>query len=62
MRTFGIWVFGLLASAFIGGLLASLMDGEYSTGPGHAPIGVVAAMLTFACARLWFGQSSKISN
>ena len=62
MRTFGIWDFDLLASAFIGDLLASLLDSPYNTGPGNAPLGVVAGMLTFACVRLWLGQSPKNSN
>jgi hypothetical protein len=63
MRTFGIWVFGLLASAIGGGLLASLLDtNPYNSGPGNAPLGVLAGMFTFACVRLWLGQSSKNSN
>jgi hypothetical protein len=63
MRTFGIWVFGLLASALFGGLLASLLDtNPYTSGPGNAPLGALAGMFAFACVRLWLGQSSKNPN
>jgi len=61
MRTFGFWVLVYLPVAFIGGLLASLLDGPYNSGPGNAPLGVVAGMLTFACARLWLGQAGGAS-
>jgi len=63
MRTLGIWLFGLLANAIVGRLLASLLDtNPYSSGPGNAPLGVLAGMFTFACARPWLGQSSRISS
>ena len=59
MRTFGIWVFGLLACCTLGGLIGSRIESGYSddTLPGFF-VGVFA----FACLRLWFGQSHKISN
>ena len=57
MRTFGIWVCGLLACGTLGGIAGSRVETGYSddTLPGF----FVGA---FACLRLWFGQSSKISN
>jgi hypothetical protein len=60
MRTFGIWVFGLLASTIIGALIGSRFDDGYSSNMGFWSF--IAGILTFACLRLWFGQPRKISN
>jgi hypothetical protein len=60
MRTLGIWVFGLLASAIAGGLIGSKFDDGYSSSSGFW--GFLAGVLAFACVRLWLGQSSKNSN
>jgi len=56
-RTIAIWVFGLLASAIIGGLVASRLEPAYSNDWGVW--GALAGMLTFACLRLWLGAPSK---
>jgi hypothetical protein len=59
MRTLAIWVFGLLASAIIGGLLASRLASGDPSSPLGDPFGVglyfgvPAGMLSFACIRLW---------
>jgi uncharacterized protein YcfJ len=55
MRTFGIWVFGILASAIIGGLIGSRMD-DRATGDLETILGILAGVFTFACVRLWLGQ------
>jgi uncharacterized protein YcfJ len=55
MRTFGIWVFGILASAIIGGLIGSRLD-DRSTGDLETILGILAGVFTFACIRLWLGQ------
>jgi hypothetical protein len=60
MRTFGIWLFGLLASAIIGGLVGSAFNGPY--GGDNGVWGALAIMLAFACVRLWLGQARKTSN
>ena len=60
MRTVGIWVFGLLASAIIGGVIGGVLDGPYSYDRGF--LGVFAGMFTFACARLWLGQQAQGSR
>jgi hypothetical protein len=56
-RTIAIWIFGLLASAIIGGLVGSRLEPTYSDGWGFW--GVLAGMLTFACLRLWLAAPSK---
>lgn len=48
MRTTAIWIFGLVASAIIGGLAAARL-----TLDDYAVLGVLAGMACFACARLW---------
>jgi uncharacterized membrane protein YfcA len=55
-RTIAIWVFGLLASAIIGGLVGSRLATSYGSDEGFW--GVLAAMFAFACIRLWLGGSS----
>jgi hypothetical protein len=61
MRTFGIWVFGLLASAIVGAIVGSHFD-DIVHPRDMGFWGALASMLGFACLRLWFGQSPKISN
>jgi hypothetical protein len=50
MRTFGIWVFGILASAIIGGVIGSRLDDN----PGDLIVifGILAGVFTFVCIRL----------
>jgi hypothetical protein len=57
MRTFGIWVCGLLAALLIGGFIGSQFDNAYS--PVWGFWGAIAAMLVFACARLWATSNRK---
>jgi hypothetical protein len=57
VRTLGIWVFGLLASLFIGAMIGSQFDHSYSSDMGVS--GAIAGMLAFTCLRLWLGQSPK---
>ena len=50
MRTVGIWVFGLLASAIIGFAIGAYFQRPY--GPsGGALWGMIAALGIFTCAR-----------
>jgi hypothetical protein len=51
MRTFGIWVFGLIASAMIGGMAAN-----YFMGRDMDVFGGLTGMAVFACARLWLAS------
>jgi hypothetical protein len=52
-RNIGIWIFGLLASAIVGGFAASLFDKDYAD---HSAFwGVLAGVFGFACLRLWLG-------
>jgi hypothetical protein len=55
MRTFGIWIFGLLASAILGALIGSKLGSEYNNDSGF--FGLLAGAFAFACIRLWLGQS-----
>ena len=58
LRTIGIWVFGLLASALIGGMIAARLEtGFYSR--GSESWGAVAAMCAFACLRLWLAPKNS---
>ena len=57
MRTFGIWAFGLAASAFFGALIGNKLGNEYSSDGGFT--GFFAGAFAFACIRLWLGQSKK---
>jgi hypothetical protein len=51
MRTFGIWVFGLLASAIIGAIVGSRFD-DIVYPKDFGVWGALAAMFAFACGRL----------
>jgi hypothetical protein len=61
MRTFGIWAFGILASAIVGGIVGSRFD-EYYSGGLNMILGVLAGVFTFACIRLWLGQWREASD
>jgi len=56
-RTVAIWIFGLLASAIIGGLVGSRLEPMYSYDWGVW--GALAGMFAFACLRLWLAAPSK---
>jgi hypothetical protein len=58
IRSIGIWVFGLLASAIVGGLAGLRVehDPPYSI---DWLWGILAGMFTFACVRLWIGGTPK---
>jgi hypothetical protein len=60
-RTIAIWIFGLLASAIIGGFAGSLAGrlGGMSPYAGTELWGALAGMFTFACFRLWLAAPSK---
>jgi heme/copper-type cytochrome/quinol oxidase subunit 3 len=60
-RTIAIWIFGLLASAIIGGLVGSRLEPAYSSNDWGV-WGALAGMLTFACLRLWLAAPSKNSK
>jgi hypothetical protein len=57
MRTLGIWFFGILASAIIGGLIGARLDTGYDNSGGFS--GFFAGAFAFACIRLWLGQSRQ---
>jgi hypothetical protein len=54
MRSFFIWLTGILASAIVGGLIGNLLDPNPYNGAGFW--GGCAGILIFTCARLWLGQ------
>jgi hypothetical protein len=60
MRTFFIWLTGILASAIVGGFIADTV----STNPysGNGVWGALAGPLIFTCARLWLTQSHPSST
>lgn len=57
LRTMGIWVFGTLASGFIGAILgdALLHQIDYDSGSNEVR-GCLAGILLFACLRLWLAS------
>jgi hypothetical protein len=62
IRTIGIWIFGLLAAAIIGGFLGSAYAEHFypHNSDGLEPIfGVIGGMCVFACLRLWLAPKSK---
>lgn len=61
MRTFGIWLFGILASAIVGRIAGSRFE-TVSTSGAMVLLGMLAGIFMFVCLRLWFGQARKISN
>jgi hypothetical protein len=59
-RTIAIWVFGLLASTIVGGMVGSRFD-TYST--DNAFWGMLAGIFGFICLRLWLaGPRAKSSG
>jgi hypothetical protein len=59
VRTIAIWVFGLLASALIGGLIGGLGDAAIRNIGWGAPIGALAGIFGFACLRLWLAAPAR---
>ena len=56
MRTFGIWLFGILASAIIGGVIGGVAGSrldDIGTGELMIILGMLAGVFSFACIRLW---------
>ena len=58
MRTFGIWIVGLLVSAIFGGLIDDRLYTGVSNDLGF--FGILAGAFAFACVRLWLGQPRQI--
>jgi len=52
-RAIGIWIFGLLASAIVGGIMGGKIPSGYDD---EAVSGALAGMFAFACIRLWLGE------
>lgn len=61
MRTFGIWLFGTLAAAIVGGIAGSRFETS-STSGAMVLFGILAGVFAFACVRLWLGQGLINSN
>jgi hypothetical protein len=61
-RTIAIWVFGLLASAIAGGLVASRLTPQYSDDTVWGMFGILGGMFAFACIRLWLAHPRKIQG
>jgi hypothetical protein len=60
MRTFGIWLTGLLASCLIGGFAwTQIANSDRS---GEPIFGAIAGMLVFACVRLWIAPRRNIKR
>jgi hypothetical protein len=65
MRTLAIWIFGLLASMIIGGMIGAQLDvlalrNEYSFNDhNNAVFGILAGAFIFACLRLWLAAPTK---
>ena len=57
MRVIFIWIFGLLGSAIIGGIIGSRFDTSY--GSDNALWGFIAGLFVFACARLWLVKRER---
>ena len=61
MRTLAIWVFGVLASMIVGGIVGAQLDAlnhDYVTSIRMVR-GVLAGALIFACLRLWLTAPTK---
>jgi hypothetical protein len=58
VRTFAIWLFGLLAAMIIGGVLGSIYDNTYNQSLSSAApvVGAIGMMCIFACLRLWIAS------
>jgi hypothetical protein len=57
VRTFGVWLFGLLASGIFGGMI-----GNQFFYPDGGFFGLVGGMCTFACVRLWLSPKREMSD
>jgi len=59
MRTFFIWIFGLTAFGFIGGIVGFIIDTRMPafSGSNYGLGGIIAGLASFACVRLWLGQA-----
>ena len=55
MRTFFIWLFGLLGFGFLGATLGYLAD---HNGPSGA-FGFCGGVMIFACIRLWLADPER---
>lgn len=58
-RTLAIWIFGILAGAIIGGLIASRLEPSYGDDGSTTMLGIFAGVFTFACLRLWLASPRK---
>ena len=61
MRTFAIWIFGLIAAAIIGGFIGAVHDSAFNSdavGLG-LPVGALAGVCAFACVRLWLADPPR---
>jgi predicted alpha/beta hydrolase len=56
LRIVALWVFGLLASGIVGGMVGSQLAGSGDDAP-YVEFGLIAGMSAFAWARLWLGGS-----
>jgi hypothetical protein len=56
MRTFFIWVFGLLGSGFLGLMLGAISDHSSGLGGGF---GFFGGLTVFVCARLWLAAPQR---
>jgi uncharacterized membrane protein YeaQ/YmgE (transglycosylase-associated protein family) len=61
VRTIAIWVFGLLASAIVGGVIG-MMAVDLTHDPGTGWLGALAGIFGFACLRLWLAAPSRNSK
>ena len=61
MRTFGIWVFGILASAIVGGIAGSRFEATSTSGT-MVILGMLAGIFMLACLRLWSVRRVKFQT
>jgi hypothetical protein len=53
MRTFAVWLFGLLAAGIFGGVIGVYLAPYYDGGA----LGFIGGLCAFTCARLWLGPT-----
>jgi hypothetical protein len=62
VRTIAVWIFGLTASAIIGGFLGSAYDSVFNhyadIGGAGLLFGAIAGVCLFACLQLWFAKTT----